>query len=519
MTTNLFIGGEIYIPGRALSLKQMTAIQLSIQLGNDTYSGAAQGTLEAQAYAQYLAQGGQQFIANAIATGALATVSSGDIVGNANKAREDNANATRPIVATEVLTPDKRIVPEGSGSGTNANPTPTTETNGDTGTDATVRTISQTQAINNTSNLNTGGLASIGVDVRVGLYGPGGAAPRADINGPGGAAPGDDQRGSGGGPTGTNALRTRLDQLYAGPTNAIIAQDNILDQYPSYTYSLSWYLMDPDNYNETKTKVVKNLNGYYLLAQSGGANIGTGIYNPGETGPLAGTAGRNPYFNLDYYIDNLVIETVSGVDSGGPIAFKSLHFTITEPNGITLQRNLYAAMNELYKSKGFIPADAEANYTSGIFCMAIRFYGYDENGQLVQPIARTTGATDNRAAVEKFIFFAMTDLKFSVSSKLVEYQISGAVPEDTTALSSNRGSIPADYQFSGATVRDILVGQIQEQTASQAAGDETRGKNPIKPTPPVKFSDLSRQQQAAIAAGTDPNTVNDQGMAFGGGGL
>jgi hypothetical protein len=30
---------------------------------------------------------------------------------------------------------------------------------------------------------------------------------------------------------------------------------------------------------------------------------------------------------------------------------------------------------------------------------------------------------------------------------------------------------------------------------------------------------LPMKQQAAIAAGTDPNTVNDQGMAFGGGGL
>ena len=30
---------------------------------------------------------------------------------------------------------------------------------------------------------------------------------------------------------------------------------------------------------------------------------------------------------------------------------------------------------------------------------------------------------------------------------------------------------------------------------------------------------LPAKQQAAIAAGTDPNTVNDSGMAFGGGGL
>jgi hypothetical protein len=37
--------------------------------------------------------------------------------------------------------------------------------------------------------------------------------------------------------------------------------------------------------------------------------------------------------------------------------------------------------------------------------------------------------------------------------------------------------------------------------------------------PPITVGDLPVKQQAAIAAGTDPNAVNDQGMAFGGGGL
>jgi hypothetical protein len=434
----------------------------------------------------------------------LAPASAGAVVGNANQARDNNANSTRPIVAAEVLTPAGRITPEGSGAGTNATVTPTTETNGDAGTDATVRTISQTQATPQTNPFTSN---VIGIT--------------APVGGPGAGAPGDDQRGSGGGPIGTNALRNRLDQLYAGPTNAILSQDNILDQYPSYTYSLSWYLMDPDAYNQIQTSIKKDLNGYYLLAQSGGAPLTTGVYNPGETGPLAGTAGRSPYFNLDYYIDNFSVNTAysAKLDSGGPAEYTTLEFTISEPNGISLPSNLYAAMNDLYKSKGFIPPADQANYASGLFCMIVRFYGYDQNGQLIQPIARNIGATDSRAAVEKYIFFALSDLKYSVGSKLVEYRITGSHPSTNTGLSTNRGSIPADYQFSGATVRDILVGQIQQQTASQAAGDKTRNNTPIKSAPPVKVGDLSMREQAAIAAGTDPNTVNDQGMAFGGGGL
>ena len=148
MATTLRIGGQIYFPGQALSLAQMTAIQLSIQLGNDTYSGAAPGTLQAQAYAQFVAQGGQQFIANAIATGALPRISAGDIVSNANLARDENASSTLPSPPQQVLTPDRRIEPAGSGAGTNANLTPTAESNPTEGTNAPVRTTAQTQAIN-----------------------------------------------------------------------------------------------------------------------------------------------------------------------------------------------------------------------------------------------------------------------------------------------------------------------------------------------------------------------------------
>ena len=98
MATNLVIGGQIYIPGQTLSLAQVAAISASIQLlgDNNPYSNAVPGTLYAQAYAQYVAQGGQQFIANAIATGALPRISAGDVVSNANLARDENASSTLP---------------------------------------------------------------------------------------------------------------------------------------------------------------------------------------------------------------------------------------------------------------------------------------------------------------------------------------------------------------------------------------------------------------------------------------
>ena len=234
------------------------------------------------------------------------------------------------------------------------------------------------------------------------------------------------------------------------------------------------------------------------MAQSGGAGsnagtagpelgIGTG-YDPEPTRNTVG-AQRSPYFNLDYYIDNLSIETAyaAGINSGGPMTSKNLSFTVSEPNGVTLPINLYRAVNEVYAlavRKGQATENSFVNYASGMYCMVIRFYGYDEQGRLIMPIGDNVGNTDPSAAVEKFIFYQQTSLNYSVGSKLTEYRITGASPSTRVGFSSDRGSIPFNAQFTGTTVKDVLQGQTKNQTASQAAGDNTRNGQPINSSPP-----------------------------------
>ena len=112
--------------------------------------------------------------------------SSGAVVGNANQARDENASATRPIQGSEVLDPDGRIGPAGQGSGTNAQPTPTTENNPTTGTNANVRPLTQTQAINNQSNRATAGAGQSTADFAAR------DSRRTDLGGPGTGSRGDD---------------------------------------------------------------------------------------------------------------------------------------------------------------------------------------------------------------------------------------------------------------------------------------------------------------------------------------
>jgi len=424
--------------------------------------------------------------------GVLPAASAGDIVSTGATARDDNANSVLPPNAPQILTPTGRITSAGQGSGTNAVRLPTLATSNDAGTNAPVRTTAETQAI--TERNNTQGISVLNEDgsytnlkrntVTGDLYDAG--PNSAPIGGPGVAAPNDDQR-IVTAPRGSNTVRNRLDELYGGAGNGIVSQDNILDQYASYTYSLSWYLMTPDAYNAALKSDKKDLNGYYLLAQSGGASTSQGSVTSDGTTTTTTSAGRSPYFNLDYYLDNLVLEQVmsSNPQSKGAAQTAGISFTVTEPNGITLVSNLFEACNDLFKTTAKIGTDTVANYAAAIYCMVIRFYGYDQNGNMVYPIAKKTGSTDRKAAVEKFVFFILNDLSTKVGNRIIEYKVTGASPGTATALSSLRGSIPNNFNFSGATVSDILIGQVQQQTASNAAGDKTRNNVPVKATPPA----------------------------------
>jgi len=425
-----------------------------------------------------------------------AVASSADTTRAAQTARDDGASPSNPVPPQQVETFDGRIVEKTTAGPTNADPPPTTETGDvDSGTDATTITYNNSQATS--SPPASGPLPSPPSSTFLDpaqraefnqLQGSGavpGATPVNNAKQGGVGARSDDAAGV----NGTAAVRNRLDELYGGASNAIVAQDNVLDQYASYTYSLSWYVMDPETYKTLMKSDKKNLNGYYLLVQSGGAPVG----------------GRSPFFPLDFYIDNFELSTIysSTPDAGGSAQLTELSFTVTEPNGITLLSNLLNAVRELYESKNIAKPGTPINYAAAQYCMVIRFYGYDINGNLVQPIARKTGSTDNRAAIEKFVPFTISGIEFKVANKLVEYMVKGIAVPDITGFSTNRGSIPQNFQFQGSTVKDILVGTVIQQTASQAAGDETRLGVPIESSPPGSniVQDPAQRAQALLESG------------------
>ena len=390
--------------------------------------------------------------------------SSADTTAQAAVAQDDGAKTgSAPVSQMIAVDPGGRVVPAASVSTapTNAIP-PKTTANGnvDVGTNAEPVTLTTSQAILGGYGTGANNPSLRQEPVVTKSF----SQPQVATNTGGQPVVGDGRADAAKPPSPSNTTTSRLEELYAGAQNAIVSQDNVLDQFASYTYSLSWYLLDHATYNSLLSSDIKYLPNYNLLVQSGGIQLQTSG-KPGETQQAqdAASVGRNPFFPLDFYLDNLEFNSaISGTTgSRGAAKLSDLKFTVTEPNGISLQPNLIRAVNELYASKGYVKPGTAVNYNLVQYCMVIRFYGYDAKGNLVMPINQRGGQTDRQAAIEKFIPFQIVNIDFKVANKLVEYTITGVPIEQVTAFSTDRGSIPQNFQFQGKSVKDILVGSTQ----------------------------------------------------------
>jgi hypothetical protein len=287
----------------------------------------------------------------------------------------------------------------------------------------------------------------------------------------------------------TDAQGNAANTLYSDAK--IEPQPNVLDRFSSYTWSAGVYLLTPAQFEAFQTQQRKNVNGYNLLFQSGGAPINQ--FGPQGTGqditPQAGVAdvgespdttvslndsnrfiqdGRNPFFPNDFYIDTITFENrLQGKATMAAHSVAELKFTVIEPANITLLDCMYRAVQDM-APRG---ADGAVNYAAAVYLMIIRFYGYDANGviQKVGPADGETGLTDPNAVVEKFIPFRIRFINWSVSSKLVTYEFDCAPIGQMIAGGTRRGSIPADVELSGATVKDMLAGDVIYSSAQPAA--------------------------------------------------
>lgn len=377
--------------------------------------------------------------------------SSGSIVREEQRAKSDDAATDNPTQPAQVLAPAARINPN----------------NVETGTDAPVVTTATSQQVPADFDL---------VPPVVNADSPEGRQAVVGGSEPGAAAPNDD--------SGTRQNTARI--INASFNSGIKPQPNVLDQYASYTYNIAWYLMAPNAYKTLQNSARKSINGFQLLMQSAGAPTTAAPTQPqniaalpsGESSSVANssTAGRNPYFQNDYYIDNLELTNFfpgRGTNLSHNLA--DIKFTVTEPNGITLLGNLYRAVSDYYTKIG-ATGGSPGDYSNAEYCLVIRFYGYDDQGRLVQAGRDRNSSIDSRAVIEKFYPFHLTDITFRVANRQIEYAVTAKPIAYDIAFGSNRGVVPFPTEVSGRTLRDILIGKTATVAGASAGTAADTGR-------------------------------------------
>jgi hypothetical protein len=362
----------------------------------------------------------------------------------------------------------------------------TTATNPATETNPPVTPVEQSQAITTASNNGQATPAD-----------PKNTQPAPTIA-QGAAASSDD-----GTPSGTPQTAVNAEEQ-TGPN--VKPRPNILDDYATYSYSASVYLMTEVQYARLLSQKTKKIDGYQLLFQSGGAPINNGgIRERGTDGEPGAPnvpewanqdGGRNPFFDNDFYIDSITIENLPpGKSTGSAHNVSGLKFTLIEPNGITLLDRLYDAVANLAPRDGA----GKVNYTAPTYLMVIRFYSYDEYGvpQAVKSKPDQEGTSDPAALVEKFIPFKIKSINWGVGTKLVSYEWECVPTGQMIAGYTNRGTIPADVQLTNSTVGGLLGG------AAKYSGTTTAAANPGAATTTTAYSnsrDKERQESEQRAA-------------------
>jgi hypothetical protein len=197
-------------------------------------------------------------------------------------------------------------------------------------------------------------------------------------------------------------------------------QPNVLHDYVNYTYSFTISVLS----NEQYKNIVTNPDAEIVTSGA--------IMSSASVAPLES---RNPNWLEDFYLEDVEIETVIGMNSQsrGTNAL-TMKFKIYEPHGATFFERLIATCADINVE----------NYKEMYYLMKISFLGYDQEGTPTV-IPDTT----------KYIAFVILSMKMSITERGSEYEVS-AVPAGQTGFSIMKVSTPGSIDITAASVSDYF---------------------------------------------------------------
>lgn len=234
---------------------------------------------------------------------------------------------------------------------------------------------------------------------------------------------------------------------FSSPT---LRQNNPLSEFSSSTYRVSLYALIPEAYENFHNTGRWDKRDMLLVAQSGGITEGK------DSKRAAG-------FELDFYIDNLEIETMtSGKETaiaGNQLNFK---FQIFEPYGMTFPTKLVrnqVQIQQMTNSKRNVTQQIEA--LQGHFLLIVRFYGYDLNGKLITSLDYQDGGfkkTDDQAVFERAFPIIISKFSFRIDNKVTVYDINAKMAGEQIATGIKRGTVASSANVEGEIVSEAIGG-------------------------------------------------------------
>ena len=254
---------------------------------------------------------------------------------------------------------------------------------------------------------------------------------------------------------------------------------NKLHDYTSYTYRITLFLLTAADYNALASNPSTFVPTFSLISS------GAGFASPGsietettrQTTPLGGyedrsttktKAGRHPDFQTDFFIDNLSLTTIVGLNAKSKASNAvEIAFTITEPYGLSLLDRLLSACET--------SGDRNPNYMEQPYLLQIDLLASPTDEQLFR-MKRTSNVIDSKKIAIKLL-----EMKIKPSGSGSTYAIQ-AMPYNHSAFSQSAASMPVAMAIEASTVGEFFssTSDLVKLFATDLATNEERLENELK---------------------------------------
>lgn len=245
---------------------------------------------------------------------------------------------------------------------------------------------------------------------------------------------------------------------------------NPLSDFSSYTYHLTLYICSPEAmaYFIANGTFAPGEKQNYIVAQSGGLSESDmraltydGRLDP--TGP-----------GYDYYIEDLTFEMAAPAGRSPTVPTK-FNFKIIEPLGFTFLTKLSKATEQINLNSPMIQKTSHRpNLFQQHYVLGIRFYGYDENGKLVEyneinPERKNTKSVrDKYANFERLFPILISKCTYKLDGKAVTYNVEAAPLSFQIGAAEKFGIFKKKSTIVASTVGEALQGKDETSGSSSS---------------------------------------------------